>query len=159
MAQLTVVPKQQEPEISWRSYDRIEPGVYVGYCRAADVYLDSQWKRWVCRTHWTVFDDSRVNKLADLTKFFNLGEGKKPRATSRRSRRRFCAVSRSAWQTHAEVRPATAALHRENQTLEVCRTDLSQRATDGSARASSDSVSIPTLRKVPLKTKEKTDGP
>jgi hypothetical protein len=32
-----------------------------------------------------VFDDSRLNKIASLTKFFNLGEGKKPRATSRRS--------------------------------------------------------------------------
>lgn len=87
---MSIAPKlaittKPEPEISWRSYDRIEPGVYVGYCRAADVYLDSQWKRWVCRTHWTVFDDSRLNKLADLTKFFNLGKGKKPRATSRRS--------------------------------------------------------------------------
>jgi len=47
MPQLAIVPKQQEPEISWRTYDRIEPGVYVGYCRAADVYLDSQWKQWV----------------------------------------------------------------------------------------------------------------
>ncbi|MGA9986682.1 MAG: hypothetical protein WA383_21395 [Terriglobales bacterium] len=99
MARLTVVPKQQEPEISWRSYDRIEPGEYVAYCRAADVYLDSEFRRWVCRTQWTVFDDSRTNKLADLTKFFNLGEGRKPRATSRRSHYRQAWIAANGGQS------------------------------------------------------------
>jgi len=99
MARLTVVPKQQESEISWRSYDHIVPGVYIGYCRMADVYLDSQWKRWVCRTQWTVFDDSRLNKLANLTKFFNLGEGQKPRATSRRSHYRQAWIAANGGQS------------------------------------------------------------
>lgn len=99
MARLTIVPEQQGPEISWRSYDRIAPGEYVGFCRTADTYLDSQWKRWVCRIQWTVFDDSRLNKLADLTKFFNLGEGQKPRATSRRSHYRQAWIAANGGQS------------------------------------------------------------
>jgi hypothetical protein len=88
MAKLAVVPKRQHeatPDISFRSYDRIEPGEYPGYCKSAAIYLDTHWRRWVCATQWDIVDDGSVNVIAHITKFFNLGPGKNPRATSRRS--------------------------------------------------------------------------
>lgn len=87
MAKLAVVPKQQleEPEISSRSYDHIQPGEYTGYCRSVKTYFDSHWRRWVCQSQWDIVDDSRMNTLAQITKFFNLGEAKTPKATSRRA--------------------------------------------------------------------------
>ncbi len=87
MGKLAIVPKQQrlEPEIASRSYDRIPPGEYSAFCRSVSVYRDSAWRRWLCASQWDIVDVSRTNTLAQLTKFFNLGESKNPKATSRRS--------------------------------------------------------------------------
>jgi hypothetical protein len=36
------------PDIKWRHYDRIEPGVYTAYCRLARTYRDPGYRRWTC---------------------------------------------------------------------------------------------------------------
>src|SRR5208282_6761060 len=84
MAKLAIVPipQQQEPETSSRSYDHITPGEYTAFCRSVKVYFDSHWRRWVCQSQGDIVDDSRMNTLAQVTKFFNLGEAKTPKATS-----------------------------------------------------------------------------
>ena len=71
MPKLAIVPKQQqsEPEISSRSYDHIQPGEYTGFCRSVKTYFDSHWRRWVCQSQWDIVDDSRMNTLAQITKF------------------------------------------------------------------------------------------
>jgi hypothetical protein len=75
---------QVEPEIVWKHIPRLEPGEYKAYCRAAKIYRDRQFKRWVCAVQFDVLDDS-LNVLARLTWYLNLGSGDKPRA-SRRTR-------------------------------------------------------------------------
>jgi hypothetical protein len=55
------------PEISWTHAYRIEPGEYPAYCRAAKVYLDRQFKRWVCAVQFDVLNSSLLTVLARLT--------------------------------------------------------------------------------------------
>jgi hypothetical protein len=76
---------RKEPGIAFRHHDRIEPGEYPAYCRSAHTYRDDNWKRWLCALQFDILDDSRLNTIAQLTKFFNLGAHEKPRVTSRRS--------------------------------------------------------------------------
>ena len=49
LAIVPIPPQRPEPDISFRSYDRITPGEYTGFCRSVKVYFDSHWRRWV----WT----------------------------------------------------------------------------------------------------------
>jgi len=75
---------RQEPEIAFRYHDHIEPGEYVGYCRSAQIYFDQNYRRWGCCLQFDVFAGDRITLIAKVTKFFNLGEGDKPAARSRR---------------------------------------------------------------------------
>jgi hypothetical protein len=72
-----------DPEISWSHTERIEPGLYPAYSRSAKVYRDRQFKRWVCAAQFDVLDGSRMNVLARLTWYLNLGSKAKPRAGRR----------------------------------------------------------------------------
>jgi len=53
-----------EPEIGWTPADRIAPGKYSAYCRAAKVYFDPNFNRWVCGVHFDVLDDLQTKRLA-----------------------------------------------------------------------------------------------
>lgn len=71
------------PEIGWTPADRIAPGVYPAYSRAAKVYRDPQFQRWVCAVQFDVMDTSLLKTPARLTWFLNLGTGDKPHASKR----------------------------------------------------------------------------
>lgn len=75
--------RRVEPEIEWRHIPRLEPGEYKAYCRAAKIYRDRQFKRWVCAIHFDVLDES-LNVLARLTWYLNLGGLEKPHVTRRK---------------------------------------------------------------------------
>jgi hypothetical protein len=75
--------RQKQPEIAWEYTARIQPGEYSGYCRAANVYWDRQFKRWVFAAQFDVFGTSLVEPLACLTWFLNLGSRAKPKAGRR----------------------------------------------------------------------------
>jgi hypothetical protein len=77
--------RRKEPEISWEYTPRIEPGEYRGYCRAANVYWDRAFKRWVFAAQFDVFGSSLVEPLAHLTWYLNLGSRAKPK-TGRRAK-------------------------------------------------------------------------
>jgi hypothetical protein len=63
--------------------ERLEPGEYPAYCRAAKVYRDSQFKRWVSAVQFDVYDESLMNVLARLIWYLNLGSKDKPHASRR----------------------------------------------------------------------------
>jgi hypothetical protein len=75
--------RRKEPEISWEYTPRIEPGEYRGYFRAANVYWDRAFKRWVFAAWFVVFGSSLVEPLACLTWYLNLGSREKPKANRR----------------------------------------------------------------------------
>ncbi len=71
------------PEISWTYTPRIEPGEYPAFCRAAKVYRDGQFKRWVCAVQFDVLDSSLMQVIARLTWYLSLGSRDKPHAGRR----------------------------------------------------------------------------
>ena len=74
-----------EPRIAWADYPRVEPGEYAATSGRAFVYFDKFFNRHVCFVRFFVLDDSRMNVIAQLPWFLNLGSGPRPRA-GRRSR-------------------------------------------------------------------------
>ena len=60
-----------------------QPGEYVGYCRSTSVYLDKQFRRWVCAVQFDVFDELGISILARLTWYLSLGSKRKPAASRR----------------------------------------------------------------------------
>lgn len=56
-ARSAAAKRQVEPEITWQHVPRLEPGEYKAYCRAAKIYRDGAFKRWVCAIHFDVLDD------------------------------------------------------------------------------------------------------
>jgi hypothetical protein len=72
-----------EPEIQWRDYDRIKPGVYPAYCRWARHYRDPGLKRWTCLARFDVLSHDLVRVLARVPWWLNLGEREKPHASRR----------------------------------------------------------------------------
>ncbi|HET9086224.1 MAG TPA: hypothetical protein VFN53_01750 [Acidobacteriaceae bacterium] len=73
---------QQEPEIGFAEYPRIEHGMYNGQCRRARIYKDPQFQRWCVLLEWDVYD-MHFNRIARLPQWFNLGNGVKPHAGRR----------------------------------------------------------------------------
>ncbi len=72
-----------EPQVTFASYDYIEPGTYQGFSRSAKIYQDKFFKRWTCVVLFDVLDGSLVNVIARLAWYLNLGTGDKPRAGRR----------------------------------------------------------------------------
>lgn len=83
---ISASPLKAAPAVSFRTYDHITEGTYRGYCRAAEIYFDRRWRRWQAVLQFDVVGDSGFDVIARLTKFFPLGEGTRPRATSRLSK-------------------------------------------------------------------------
>ncbi len=75
--------RRAEPEITWQHVPRLKPGEYKAYCRAAKIYRDGAYKRWVCAIHFDVLDDS-LQKMGRLTWYLNLGSEDAPHATRRK---------------------------------------------------------------------------
>jgi hypothetical protein len=78
----TLVP-EREPEIEWRKYDRIEPGVYSAYCRWAKRYHDPEFRRWTCLLRWDVLAADLVTVTASIPCWLPLGNREKPWASRR----------------------------------------------------------------------------
>jgi hypothetical protein len=75
---------QADPEIQWRDYDRIEPGIYPAYCRCNKTYHDPGFKRWTCLLLFDVLSDDLSRVLARVPMWMNLGAGDKPHAGRRK---------------------------------------------------------------------------
>ena len=70
-----------EPEITFRVYDRIEPGNYLAYCRSARYYQDRHYQRHVCLLLWDVIGPDGFTTIATVRCWFRLGSLKsKPQA-------------------------------------------------------------------------------
>jgi len=76
---------REQPEIEWRYYDRLSPGVYPAYCVCAKRYRDPGFKRWTCLLRFDVLSKDRVSVIARVPWWINLGSRQEPFA-SRRSR-------------------------------------------------------------------------
>lgn len=72
------------PNIKWRHYDRIEPGVYTAYCRLARTYRDPGYRRWTCLLVFDVFAAGLMDVVARVPLWLNLGSGEEPHAGRRR---------------------------------------------------------------------------
>ena len=76
--------RSEEPVIGFSQYDRIAPGQYPAFSRAASISYDKGFQRWVCSVWWNVFRDaSSVDVIARLPWWLNLGSGQKPYAGRR----------------------------------------------------------------------------
>jgi hypothetical protein len=75
--------RRVEPEIQWRDYDLIKPGVYPAYCRSAQQYRDPEFKRWTCLLLFDVLSDDLMRVQARVPMWLNLGEDERPRAGRR----------------------------------------------------------------------------
>lgn len=83
-----------EPEVTFKTYDHIEPGTYPAYSRSARIYLDAQFHRWVCLVQFDILDDSLTTTIAELTWFLNMGSKEKPHAGLRSNyRAAWCAAN------------------------------------------------------------------
>jgi hypothetical protein len=71
------------PDASIDSRPRIEPGKYPAICRAAPIYRDPQYRRWICAVQFDILDESQIKTLCRLTWFLNLGKKDKAHASSR----------------------------------------------------------------------------
>ena len=69
-----------EPEIAWQDYDRIEPGVYFGYCKWAKRYQYPRFRRWTCLLRFDVLSDDLLQVLARVPWWMSLGKREKPHA-------------------------------------------------------------------------------
>jgi hypothetical protein len=79
-----VLLPRAEPEIQWRDYDRIEPGIYPAFCRWAKHYRDPGFKRWTCLLRFDVFSDDLMRVMARVPFWMNLGAREKPHAGRRK---------------------------------------------------------------------------
>ncbi len=77
------VVSAEAPAITWSDYARIAPGEYLAYCRAARVYRDPGFRRWVCLLRWEVLDGSSHKVIARLPMWFALGKDAEPHAGRR----------------------------------------------------------------------------
>ena len=71
------------PEIEWREYDRITPGVYRAYSIVAKHHFDRSINRWVCFVRWNVLSDDLSRVIARVPLWWSLGDGDRPRASRR----------------------------------------------------------------------------
>lgn len=71
------------PEIDFRHYDRIKPGIYRAYCRLVTRYFDHGFKRWVCLLLWDVHGPDPGTVIASIAWWMSLGAKEKPRAARR----------------------------------------------------------------------------
>jgi hypothetical protein len=82
--------RDREPEITHDAYDRIAPGEYLVYCRAARVYRDPQFKRWTCLLRWDVFDEAAVRVVGQVPQWLSFGQPRKDRDNTKPHASRRC---------------------------------------------------------------------
>jgi hypothetical protein len=111
-------PSASEPEVTFRTYDRIAPGTYPAYSRSSRIYLDPQFHRWQCLIHFDVLDDALTTTIAQLTWFLNLGCKEKPHAGTRSNYRAAWCLANGGKQPRAGRMSAKIFLHR-HATVEV----------------------------------------
>ena len=94
LSEVEVATKQQggiaqaddEVEISWSDYPRVEPGEYRGYVRVAKTYFDVRYKRWTCLLRFDLLSNDCQRVLAErIPCWLSLGYGNKPHASSKGS--------------------------------------------------------------------------
>jgi hypothetical protein len=73
--------RHSEPQITHDSYERISPGPYRAYCRAARIYWDPVFKKWLCVLRWDILNTAGLNKIAQIPQWLYIG--RKPHATRR----------------------------------------------------------------------------
>ena len=73
--------RHSEPQITHDSYERISPGPYRAYCRAARIYWDPTLKRWLRVLRWDILNIAGLNKIAQIPQWLYIG--RKPHATRR----------------------------------------------------------------------------
>lgn len=73
--------RKSEPAITHDVYERIAPGEYRGYCRAARIYRDPGFRKWVCVLRWDILDADGIGTLARIPQWLYIG--RKPHATRR----------------------------------------------------------------------------
>jgi len=73
--------RQSEPEITHDGYERIAPGEYRAYCRAARIYRDPGFRKWLCVLRWDVLDPAGIRTVARVPQWLYIG--RKPHATRR----------------------------------------------------------------------------
>lgn len=71
------------PDIGWTYVPKLKPGNYRALSRGANVYLDRQFKRWVCAVQFDILNDSLIEVVARCTWYLNLGSKEKPWASRR----------------------------------------------------------------------------
>jgi hypothetical protein len=76
---------EQDTEVQWDNYARLEPGEYSAYCRSARWYRDPQFRRWTCLLRFDLLSADMMPPLATVPFWMNGGNREKPRA-GRRSR-------------------------------------------------------------------------
>ena len=77
------IVRDAEPEITFTYCDRLEPGEHLGYCRAAKVYRDRQFQRWICLLQFDVRSEDLLRVIGRVTMFLNLGSRDRPHAGRR----------------------------------------------------------------------------
>ena len=84
-AQKNKVGKLQivEVEIGGACTERIDPGEHPALSRDSIVYRDRQFARWICAIRFDIFDESKLETIARLKWFLNLGSREKPYAGKR----------------------------------------------------------------------------
>jgi|KBSMisStandDraft_5_1062788.scaffolds.fasta_scaffold17868_5 hypothetical protein len=80
---IPAVVTRREPEIGWRDYDRIAPGIYPAYCGWAKHYRDPGFGRWTCLLRFDVLSEDLIRTVARVPMWMNLGEREQPRAGRR----------------------------------------------------------------------------
>lgn len=73
--------RQAEPEITHDGYERIAPGEYRAYCRAARIYRDPGFKKWICLLRWEVLDPAGIRIVARIPQWLYIG--RRPHASRR----------------------------------------------------------------------------
>jgi len=83
--------ENREPQVTHDSYERITPGVYRAYCRAARIYWDPGYKKWLCLLRWDVLDAAGA-RIASIQQWLYIGRKRNAPHTTRRAQywREWC---------------------------------------------------------------------
>lgn len=65
--------RQKEPQITHDDYARIAPGKYRAYCRAARIYFDPGYRKWLCVLRWDIFDPTGFKAIARVPQWLYIG--------------------------------------------------------------------------------------
>lgn len=81
-----VLVSQEEPEISWRDYPRIEPGEYSAYCQWGTRYYDRGYRRWTFLLRFVILKGDLLTQIAKVPCWLPLGKNRERPFASRRGK-------------------------------------------------------------------------